>query len=150
VVNGLQVTFEDEWPAATIAELASRGHQVMKLPEDYNAFGCAQIALRLDDGYLAAADPRRDSLPSGSDFRAGPPGSAFSIAFTSALRASRFAAGVVDRLILAHDALHRIERGLVDAAALVEQRRGDHDAQALHHGAVLITGVAETFSRYSE
>jgi len=25
----------------------------MKLPEDYNAFGCAQIACRLDDGYLA-------------------------------------------------------------------------------------------------
>jgi gamma-glutamyltranspeptidase/glutathione hydrolase len=65
VVNGLQVTFEDEWPAATVAELASRGHHVMKLPEDYNAFGCAQIAHRLDDGYLAAADPRRDSLPVG-------------------------------------------------------------------------------------
>jgi gamma-glutamyltranspeptidase/glutathione hydrolase len=65
IVNGLQVTFEDEWPAATIAELASRGHQVMKLPEDYNAFGCAQIAHRLDDGYLAAADARRDSLPVG-------------------------------------------------------------------------------------
>ena len=65
VVQGLQVTFEDEWPAATVAELASRGHQVMKLPEDYNAFGCAQIAHRLDDGYLAAADPRRDSLPVG-------------------------------------------------------------------------------------
>ncbi|HUL92147.1 MAG TPA: gamma-glutamyltransferase family protein [Burkholderiales bacterium] len=65
VVDGLQVTFEDEWPAATIADLAARGHQVMKLPEDYNAFGCAQIAHRLEDGYLAAADPRRDSLPVG-------------------------------------------------------------------------------------
>jgi gamma-glutamyltranspeptidase/glutathione hydrolase len=65
VVNGLEITFEDEWPAATIADLASRGHEVMKLPEDYNAFGCAQIAHRLDDGYLAASDPRRDSLPVG-------------------------------------------------------------------------------------
>jgi len=65
VVDGLNVTFEDEWPAATIAELASRGHRVMKLPEDYNAFGCAQIAHRLGDGYLAASDPRRDSLPVG-------------------------------------------------------------------------------------
>ena len=65
VVNGLEITFEDEWPEATIAELASRGHKVMKLPEDYDAFGCAQIAYRLEDGYLAASDARRDSLPVG-------------------------------------------------------------------------------------
>jgi gamma-glutamyltranspeptidase / glutathione hydrolase len=65
VVNGLEVTFEDEWPEATIAELAARGHKVMKLPEDYNAFGCAQIAYRLEDGYLCASDARRDSLPVG-------------------------------------------------------------------------------------
>jgi len=65
VVKGLEITFEDEWPEATIAELAARGHRVMKLPEDYNAFGCAQIAYRLEDGYLAASDARRDSLPVG-------------------------------------------------------------------------------------
>src|SRR5260221_547887 len=65
VVDGLRVTFEDEWPAATIANLAARGHQVMKLPEDYNAFGCAQIAHRLEDGYLAAAEPQRHRLPVG-------------------------------------------------------------------------------------
>jgi gamma-glutamyltranspeptidase/glutathione hydrolase len=65
VVQGMDVTFEDEWPEATIADLAARGHRVMKLPEDYNAFGCAQIAHRLADGYLCAADPRRDSLAVG-------------------------------------------------------------------------------------
>ena len=65
VVQGLNVTFEDEWPGATIADLAARGHRVMKLPEDYNAFGCAQIAHRLEDGYLCASDARRDSLPVG-------------------------------------------------------------------------------------
>src|SRR5258708_667882 len=65
VVQGLDVTFEDEWPEATIADLAARGHRVMKLPEDYNAFGCAQIAHRLEDGYLCASDARRDSLPVG-------------------------------------------------------------------------------------
>jgi gamma-glutamyltranspeptidase/glutathione hydrolase len=65
VVQGLQVTFEDEWPKTTVEELARRGHKVMKLPEDYNAFGCAQIAHRLEDGYLAASDARRDSLPVG-------------------------------------------------------------------------------------
>ena len=65
VVKGLEITFEDEWPGATIEELARRGHRVMKLPEDYNAFGCAQIAHRLEDGYLCASDARRDSLPVG-------------------------------------------------------------------------------------
>src|SRR5712691_9431158 len=65
VVEGLQVTFEDEWPEASIANLAARGHRVMKLPEDYNAFGCAQIAHRLEDGYLCASDARRDSLAVG-------------------------------------------------------------------------------------
>ncbi len=65
VVRGLDVTFEDEWPRATIEELARRGHRVTKLPEDYNAFGCAQLAHRLEDGYLCASDARRDSLPVG-------------------------------------------------------------------------------------
>ena len=65
IVRGLDVTFEDEWPEATIADLAARGHRVMTLPEDYNAFGCAQIAYRLEDGYLCASDARRDSLPVG-------------------------------------------------------------------------------------
>lgn len=65
IVQGLEVTFEDEWPKTTIAELARRGHKVMRLPEDYNAFGCAQIAHRLDDGYLCASDARRDSLAVG-------------------------------------------------------------------------------------
>ena len=65
VVQGLNVTFEDEWPEETVADLAARGHRVMKLLEDYNAFGCAQIAHRLEDGYLCASDARRDSLPVG-------------------------------------------------------------------------------------
>jgi gamma-glutamyltranspeptidase/glutathione hydrolase len=65
IVQGLEVTFEDEWPKASIEELERRGHKVMKLPEDYNAFGCAQIAHRLEDGYLCASDARRDSLPVG-------------------------------------------------------------------------------------
>jgi len=65
IVQGRQVTFEDEWPATAIADLAARGHEVMKLPEDYNAFGCAQIAHRLEDGYLCASDARRDSLAAG-------------------------------------------------------------------------------------
>jgi len=65
IVGGTEVTFEDEWPVATIEELARRGHKITRLPGDYNAFGCAQIAQRLDDGYLCASDARRDSLPVG-------------------------------------------------------------------------------------
>lgn len=65
ILGGLEVTFEDEWPVETLEELASRGHKVMKPAGDYNAFGCAQVAQRLDDGYLCASDARRDSLPVG-------------------------------------------------------------------------------------
>jgi len=43
VVEGLQVTFEDEWPAATIADLAARGHRVMK-----TARGLQRLRLRAD------------------------------------------------------------------------------------------------------
>src|SRR2546421_613130 len=65
VVSGLEITFEDEWPEATIGDLAARGHKVMKLPEDYNAFGCAQIAYRLEGGPLAAPDARHARPPVG-------------------------------------------------------------------------------------
>ena len=65
IVQGMEITFENEWPAATIKELARRGHRIMNLPGDYNAFGCAQIAHRLEDGYLCASDARRDSLAVG-------------------------------------------------------------------------------------
>src|SRR6266852_1871000 len=43
---------------------------------------------------------------------------------------------VVDRLISPHDALDGIESGLVQAPLLVEKRRGDHDAESLHDGAL--------------
>jgi gamma-glutamyltranspeptidase/glutathione hydrolase len=65
IVQGLEITFENEWPGATIEELGRRGHRIMNLPGDYNAFGCAQIAHRLEDGYLCASDARRDSLAVG-------------------------------------------------------------------------------------
>jgi gamma-glutamyltranspeptidase/glutathione hydrolase len=64
-VQGLDVNFEAEFPKATLAELAARGHRVVELPEGYMDFGCAQIARRLEDGYLAASDARRDSLAVG-------------------------------------------------------------------------------------
>ncbi|WP_099288030.1 gamma-glutamyltransferase [Mycobacterium persicum] len=59
VVQGMQVTVEDGFPAATIDELARRGHEFVTV-DDYNQFGSCQAIWCLDDGYLAASDPRRD------------------------------------------------------------------------------------------
>ena len=65
VVQGMQVNFEREWPASVLADLAARGHQIVELPEGQMDFGCGQILHRLEDGYAAASDARRDSLAVG-------------------------------------------------------------------------------------
>ncbi|HYJ19323.1 MAG TPA: gamma-glutamyltransferase family protein [Burkholderiales bacterium] len=45
----------------TIArELARRGHRVARATVDSMEFGAAQLIHRLDDGYVAASEPRRD------------------------------------------------------------------------------------------
>ena len=51
-------------PAATMEELRRRGHEIVTV-EDYNQFGSCQAIWRLDDGYLAASDPRRDGQAAG-------------------------------------------------------------------------------------
>ncbi|OBJ60549.1 gamma-glutamyltransferase family protein [Mycobacterium sp. 1423905.2] len=58
-VQGLQVSFEKGFPAATLDELRRRGHELITT-EDYNQFGSCQAIWRLADGYVAASDPRRD------------------------------------------------------------------------------------------
>jgi gamma-glutamyltranspeptidase/glutathione hydrolase len=65
IVQGMEVNFEPSFPRATLEALARLGHRVVELPPGYMDFGCAQIARRLDDGYLAASDARRDSLAVG-------------------------------------------------------------------------------------
>jgi gamma-glutamyltranspeptidase/glutathione hydrolase len=65
VMSGLDVNLESEFPEATQRELARRGHRIVKLSEGYMDYGCAQIALRIDGGYVAASDARRDSLAAG-------------------------------------------------------------------------------------
>jgi gamma-glutamyltranspeptidase/glutathione hydrolase len=65
VINGLEVNIEREFPAATLEALARRGHSLVKLPEGYMDFGCSQIALKIDGGYVCASDARRDSLAVG-------------------------------------------------------------------------------------
>jgi gamma-glutamyltranspeptidase/glutathione hydrolase len=58
-VQGLDVSVEGGFPATTLEELKRRGHRIVTV-DDYNQFGCAQAIWKLDAGYLAASDPRRD------------------------------------------------------------------------------------------
>jgi gamma-glutamyltranspeptidase / glutathione hydrolase len=63
-VQGLQVCCERGFPPSTLDELGRRGHQLVTT-DDYNSFGSCQAIWRLDDGYLAVSDPRRDGLAAG-------------------------------------------------------------------------------------
>jgi gamma-glutamyltranspeptidase/glutathione hydrolase len=58
-VQGLQVCCEKGFPPSTLDELLRRGHELVTT-DDYNQFGSCQAIWRLDDGYLAVSDPRRD------------------------------------------------------------------------------------------
>ena len=58
-VQGLDVSVEDNFPKAPLEDLQRRGHRVVSI-DDYNQFGSAQLIWKLDGGYFAASDPRRD------------------------------------------------------------------------------------------
>jgi gamma-glutamyltranspeptidase/glutathione hydrolase len=56
-----------EWNFSTeaIAGLEARGH-VVKVSERFDTeFGCAQLAMKTDHGYIAASDHRKDGYPVG-------------------------------------------------------------------------------------
>ena len=59
VIQGMQVSVEDNMPASSIEELIRRGHKMVTV-DDYNQFGCGQMIWKLDGGYFTASDPRRD------------------------------------------------------------------------------------------
>jgi gamma-glutamyltranspeptidase/glutathione hydrolase len=63
-VDGLQVSCERGFPSSTLDELRRRGHDLVAV-DDYNQFGSCQAIWRLDGGYLAASDPRRDGQAAG-------------------------------------------------------------------------------------
>jgi gamma-glutamyltranspeptidase / glutathione hydrolase len=67
--QGLSINTEAHWPAATVAGLAERGHQVEPISDSYQDFGAGQFIWRLGDpaveGYVAASDPRRDGAAVG-------------------------------------------------------------------------------------
>ena len=63
-VQGLEVCCEQGFPKSTVDELQRRGHRLVTV-DDYNQFGSCQALWRLDDGYLAVSDPRRDGQAAG-------------------------------------------------------------------------------------
>lgn len=56
---------ESSIPDATATGLAARGHRVVRMPPDSLDFGAAQLVYRLQNGYLAASEPRRDGQAAG-------------------------------------------------------------------------------------
>jgi len=67
--QGLSLNVEPHMPAATLAALAERGHQIGDIHDSYQDFGAGQFIWRLGDpavqGYVAASDPRRDGAAVG-------------------------------------------------------------------------------------
>jgi gamma-glutamyltranspeptidase/glutathione hydrolase len=63
IESGLGVAFEPEFPEPVSRALILRGNQLVDA--SVGGFGAAQVVLRAADGYLAAADPRRDSQAAG-------------------------------------------------------------------------------------
>jgi gamma-glutamyltranspeptidase/glutathione hydrolase len=60
-MGGLDVAVETGFAPNTLAELAARGHRLIEVdPQTSPLFGGAQLIHRLDDGYLAASDHRKD------------------------------------------------------------------------------------------
>ncbi len=63
IFEGLHVGLEDSMPAETVAGLKALGHEVEILPP--SSFGGAQLALRIDGGYVTGSDHRKDGLAVG-------------------------------------------------------------------------------------
>jgi gamma-glutamyltranspeptidase/glutathione hydrolase len=54
------VSFEDRFPATVVEDLTRRGHRFVSPEVPMFGFGGAQLIHRLDDGYCAASDHRKD------------------------------------------------------------------------------------------
>jgi gamma-glutamyltranspeptidase / glutathione hydrolase len=56
-----------EWnmPESIVASLREMGHEVKVAPRFDTEFGSAQMAMRIEDGYVAASDHRKDGYPMG-------------------------------------------------------------------------------------
>lgn len=65
-VKGNSVAIESSMPEAALKALAERGHQISREePDNAFGFGGAQLIHRLDDGYVAGTDHRKDGIAAG-------------------------------------------------------------------------------------
>jgi gamma-glutamyltranspeptidase/glutathione hydrolase len=60
VFKGRQIALEHTVSNQVAAELARRGHEVRHTERWNMEYGSAQLIYRLENGYLAASEPRRD------------------------------------------------------------------------------------------
>ena len=66
VIAGLEVAIESTVGENVLADLAARGHKIRsEAPEASFGFGGGQIVHRLEDGYVAGSDPRKDGAAVG-------------------------------------------------------------------------------------
>jgi gamma-glutamyltranspeptidase/glutathione hydrolase len=66
VISGLDVALESSMDPATVTKLAALGHAVVsEAPEANFGFGGAQLVHRIEDGYVAGSDPRKDGCAAG-------------------------------------------------------------------------------------
>ncbi len=55
----MELSFEPGFKQEVLADLSKRGHKVVKVGRDW-CFGGAQLVYKLEGGYCAASDPRKD------------------------------------------------------------------------------------------
>jgi gamma-glutamyltranspeptidase/glutathione hydrolase len=65
VNGGLAIDLEATAAPELRAGLAALGHRFVSAADSYMDFGAGQFIVRLDDGYAAASDPRRDGQAAG-------------------------------------------------------------------------------------
>ena len=65
VLPDYTLALEDGFSDRVAAGLADRGHNVVRVDPDAHLFGGAQLIYRLDDGYCAASDHRKEGLAAG-------------------------------------------------------------------------------------
>jgi gamma-glutamyltranspeptidase/glutathione hydrolase len=66
-VQADNATVSLEWNLSTetVVGLQERGHKVVVTPRFESEYGCGQFAMKVDGGYLAASDHRKDGYPVG-------------------------------------------------------------------------------------
>jgi gamma-glutamyltranspeptidase/glutathione hydrolase len=65
VNGGLAVDLESSADPELLAALAALGHRFEPVPDSYMDFGAGQFIVRIEGGYVAASDPRRDGQAAG-------------------------------------------------------------------------------------